>query len=90
MKPIFWFFLFLGSLTLSSCDIDPPPPSPSQEVLQQQQRRIVELESQLDGVRDTSDRWKLLCAAAGVGALVLLIFGTALGAKTRHDAYASS
>jgi hypothetical protein len=79
----------LSTLALSSCHVASRP-SPGEEVLQQQQRRVVELESQLDGLRHNNDRWKLYCVFGGVGAVLLLIFGTALGAKTRHDAFATS
>jgi hypothetical protein len=51
-----------------------------------QQHRITELESQLEVQRHRNDRWQLLTVATAIGGLVLLITGTALGAKTRHDA----
>ena len=81
--------LLLGATALSSCRVSTASP-PVDEFLQQQRRqqqqRVVELESQLDGLRHTNGRWQILCASLGVGAFVSLILGTALGAKTRHDA----
>jgi len=81
--------LVLGCLTLSSCrNAITSPPDP--DIMRQQQRRVIELESQLDGLRNTNNRWQTVCAVIGVGAVGLLILGTALGAKTRHDALATS
>jgi hypothetical protein len=51
-----------------------------------QQRRITELESQLQMQRHTNDHWQMITVSLGIGCVVLLIAGTALGAKTRHDA----
>jgi hypothetical protein len=49
-------------------------------------RRIVELESQLDLQRHRSDRWQSFTVTLGASCVLLLILGTSLGAKTRHDA----
>lgn len=88
MKPILLSLLLLSATALSSCRVATTP-STGDPIVQQQSQRVIELESQLDGLRQTNDRWQILCASTGVGALVLLILGTALGAKTRHDALAT-
>jgi hypothetical protein len=51
-----------------------------------QQQKITELESQLKHQHSTTEHWQMVSVSLGAGCLVLLIIGTALGAKTRHDA----
>jgi hypothetical protein len=88
MKSLVLNLLVFGTFALSSCrNAIAPPPDP--DIVRQQQKRVVELESQLDGLRHTNNRWQTVCALIGVGAVGLLIFGTALGAKTRNDALAT-
>jgi hypothetical protein len=89
MKLILLSIILLSATALNSCRVAATQP-PGDPKAQRQQQRVIELESQLDGLRHTNDRWQILCASAGVGAVVLLILGTALGAKTRHDALATS
>ena len=64
MKPILLSLLLLFSaVALSSCrqaaslPVDP-------DIVQQQQRRVIELESQLDGLRNTNNRWQSVWARA--------------------------
>lgn len=91
MKSLVFSFLVGSTIALNSCRVAPTPPSAVDPVVQQQQqKRVIDLESQLDGLRHLNDRWQIACASIGVGAIVLLILGTALGAKTRHDALATS
>lgn len=83
MKP---HLLFLFSfLLLASCAKEPA----IKTIIQpdgEARRRVVELEQQLLAQRKTTDRWELFTGSLGVGCLVFLILGTAIGAKTRHDA----
>ncbi len=51
-----------------------------------QQRRITALESQLDLQRHHNDHWQMITVGLCIGCVALLILGTSLGAKTRHDA----
>jgi hypothetical protein len=88
MKLILLSLLLLSTVVLSSCR-HAAAPAMVDPIVAQQQHRVIELESQLDGLRLTNDRWQILCASTGVGAVLLLILGTALGAKTRHDALAT-
>jgi len=53
---------------------------------EQARRRVVELESQLHQQTQVTDRWQLITVSLGIGCVVLLVVGTSLGAKTRHDA----
>lgn len=70
-------------LTLASCARQPRTLIQPDE---QARRRVVELEQQLQTQRTATDNWEVLTGSLGVACLVFLIFGTALGAKTRHDA----
>jgi hypothetical protein len=88
MKSLILILLGVGVVSLSSCR-NAIAPEPDPDIVRQQQKRVVELESQLDGLRHTNNRWQTTCAMIGVGAVGLLILGTALGAKTRHDAFAT-
>jgi hypothetical protein len=88
MKYILISIVLFSIIALSSCrEATTLPLDP--DIVQQQQRRVIELESQLDGLRNTNNRWQTVCAVIGVGGIGLLILGTALGAKTRHDALAT-
>ncbi|TLD71662.1 hypothetical protein FEM03_05860 [Phragmitibacter flavus] len=53
---------------------------------QDKQQRIEHLEEQNYHQASSLKRWQLASVSLGAGCLVLLIVGTALGAKTRHDA----
>jgi hypothetical protein len=88
MKSHLLKLLIFSNLALSSCR-HAAAPAMVDPIVAQQQHRVIELESQLDGLRHLNDRWQIACASAGVGAVLLLILGTALGAKTRHDALAA-
>ncbi len=90
MKPIPLFIILITAAALASCapvTKRPPAPDPEQEL---QQRRLSELERRLQMQHTTNDHWQTLAASLGVGCVVLLILGTALGTKTRHDALTPS
>jgi hypothetical protein len=75
--------LLLSALLLASCARQPKTIVQPDE---QARRRVVELEQQLQLQRKTTDRWEFYTGSLGVACLVFLVLGTALGAKTRHDA----
>lgn len=75
--------LFLMMWFLASCASETRPVVKTDEV---QRRKIMELESQLSEQRKASARWQMITVYVGAGGVVLLMCGTALGAKTRHDA----
>ena len=51
--------------------------------------KIVTLESHLSAQAILLNRWQIASGSLGIGCVLLLIIGTALGAKTRHH-YESS
>ena len=83
----------LISMALASCAPSNTTPKASDDnrrmVEEARQRRITELETQIEVQRHATDRWQTTTAGLGIGCVVLLILGTSLGAKTRHDAVLS-
>ena len=57
---------------------------------EEQRRRLAEAEQQLTVHRKSASSWQLAAGSAAVGAMLLLIVGTALGTKTRHAARTQS
>ena len=53
---------------------------------EEQRRKLAEAEHQLTAQRQSADTWQLAAGSAAVGAMFLLIVGTALGTRTRHAA----
>lgn len=84
MKPFIILLVISGAL--ASCAPADKHPLDMRLNEEAHRRRITELESQLDLQRHRSDRWQSLTVTLGIGSLLLLIIGTSLGAKTRHDA----
>lgn len=82
--------LALLTATFSSCK-EPPDntPLPPQKPNPEQQAKINQLQSALEQQSDATKRWQTIALSLGAGCFVLLILGTALGAKTRHDASSS-
>ena len=50
--------------------------------------KIASLENQLSAQRSTTDHWQIASGSLGIGCVLLLVIGTALGAKTRHHYHA--
>ena len=71
---------------LASCAPSTKDSSNTRLIDEARQRRITELESQLDLQRHNNDHWQMITIGLCVGCVALLILGTSLGAKTRHDA----
>jgi len=86
MKNIILLF-FLGAVLASCAPSAKDATHPDTRAIDEaRQRRISELETQIDVQRHTTDRWQLTSVGLCVGCVALLIVGTSLGAKTRHDA----
>jgi hypothetical protein len=82
------YFLVLLSLTgaLACCAPSGNPPADTGLVDEANRRRIIELESQIALQQHRSERWQLCTVTLSIGCVLLLVLGTSLGAKTRHDA----
>jgi hypothetical protein len=84
MKTFIVLLLLTGAL--ASCAPSGKSPTDTRLIDEAHRRRIIELESQLDLQRHHSERWQSFTVTLGIGCVALLILGTSLGAKTRHDA----
>lgn len=67
-----------------------PPPPPTDKDLEKkievEQQLRLQTEARLARQESTTGRWQTLTLIAIAAAVMLLIVGTALGAKARHDA----
>jgi hypothetical protein len=61
---------------------DPPPPPP--DLGPEYRSKISKLEEQMSEQHVIADRWKIATGSLALGALLLFVIGTALGAKTRQ------
>lgn len=57
---------------------------------EEQRHRLNEAERQLGTQRKAAESWQFTAGSVAVGGVVLLIIGTALGARTRHAARTTS
>ena len=62
---------------------DPPPPPP--DLGPEYRAKIVRLEEQVSEQHQSADYWKIASGSLAVGAVLLFVIGTALGAKTRQS-----
>ncbi len=51
----------------------------------QMHRRYAELGDRADAERGATAYWKTIAVSLGIGCAVMLIVGTSLGSRTRHD-----
>ena len=56
----------------------------SNETEKELQKELVQTEEQLLQQRKATDQWEIIAGVLGVGCILLFVFGTAIGAKTRH------
>jgi hypothetical protein len=56
-----------------------PEPDPTTEY----RKKIVSLENQMSVQSRTMNQWQIAAGSLGIGCVLLLVIGTALGAKTR-------
>lgn len=49
-----------------------------------QEEQIAKIERELESQRGFTDQWEVIAGVLGVGCVLLLVIGTALGSKTRH------
>lgn len=84
MKNPLILVLLLG--WLASCAPSTKDPTNIRLIDEARQHRITELESQLDLQRHHNDHWQVITVGLCIGCVALLVLGTSLGAKTRHDA----
>ncbi len=87
--------LLATAFACSSCSEAPAPPPPVDQLARsrvaelenqlQMQRRYAELGDRADAERGATDYWKTVAVSLGIGCTVMLIIGTALGSRTRHD-----
>ncbi|OAI56743.1 hypothetical protein AYO49_00510 [Verrucomicrobiaceae bacterium SCGC AG-212-N21] len=71
--------LILTALTLSGCT----PVRAGWFNSGDEQRRLVETENQLLSQRASTDGWQIIAGLFGMGCVLLFVFGTALGTRTR-------
>ena len=67
----------------------PPDPAPKTELekkIEVEQQLRHQTEARLEKQESTTSQWQTLTLSAVFGAVILLVVGTALGAKARHDA----
>lgn len=80
MKPGFIPILVAGAL--AGCDDQPQPNSGE---LEQARRKAAEAEQRAAETEESRDHWQTFALFTGVGAVVLLFVGAALGSKARND-----
>ena len=61
----------------------------SSDPIPEYKEKITALETQLSAQRQTVNRWQIASGSLGIGCVLLLVIGTALGAKTRHHYHAA-
>ena len=71
---------------LAGCGGSPPAPGPDPSVIMEAQRREADAIQLADRERARREFWQGAAYTAGVAAVILLIAGTAIGSRTRHDA----
>ena len=67
-------------------DDSQPPPNPTEELLKREKEHRIQAEASRDKEAASKERWQGYTAAAVVGAVILLITGTILGSRAKHDA----
>ena len=55
----------------------------SSDPIPEYKEKITSLETQLSAQRSTTDHWQIASGSLGIGCVLLLVIGTALGAQTR-------
>ena len=60
----------------------------SSDPIPEYKEKVASLETQLSAQRSTTDHWQIASGSLGIGCVLLLVIGTALGAKTRHHYHA--
>ncbi len=85
MKRIFILLSVLSFVATARAGwfFDDPPPPP--DLGPEYRAKIVRLEEQVSEQLQTADRWKIASGSLAVGAVLLFVIGTALGAKTRQS-----
>ena len=67
-------------------DSQPPPHNPTEELLHREREQRVQAEAGRDKEAASKEHWQNLTAVSAIGAIILLITGTALGARAKQDA----
>lgn len=85
MKRIFILLSVLSFVATARAGwfFDDPPQPP--DLGPEYRAKIVRLEEQMSEQLQTADRWKIASGSLAVGAVLLFVIGTALGAKTRQS-----
>ena len=76
-------------LTMAGCPGEKNPPAlqpGAEEMLRREKELRAEAEAHRDRERSRKEMWQALTGLAALCAVLLLIAGTALGSRTRHDA----
>ena len=63
-----------------------PPPPPTEELLQREKEQRMQAEANRDKERARKEKWQVFAALAVVGAVIMLITGTILGSRAKHNA----
>ncbi len=87
--------LLATGLACASCSEEAAPPPPVDQLARsriaelenqvQMHRRYAELGDRADAERGATDYLKTIAVSLGIGCTVMLLIGTALGSRTRHD-----
>ena len=67
-------------------DSQTPQQQITEELLQREREQRVQAEASRDKETASKERWQGYTVLAVVGAIILLITGTILGSRTKHDA----
>jgi hypothetical protein len=71
---------------MACCHDDSQPPTPTEELLQREKEQRMQAEANRDKETASKEQWQGLTAVSVIGAIILLITGTILGSRTKHDA----
>ena len=73
---------------MANCHDDgqPPQPNPTEELLQRERGQRLQAEANREKERAGKEHWQGLTAITAIGAIILLITGTILGSRAKHDA----